>query len=62
MPLSRALQYPRCSLGPCGVSRADFTGSRISHSGFLLTQFHYNIVSQQQDAAQERRFALAEVC
>lgn len=57
---------------PCGVpdvildlvevSRADITGSKISHSGFLLTQFHCNVVSQQQDAAQERRFALAEVC
>jgi len=44
------------------VSRHDFIGSRISHSRFLLTQFHCNIISQQQDAAQERRLALAEVC
>lgn len=44
------------------VSRADFIGSRISHSGFLLTQFHSNIVLQEQDTAQERKSALAEVC
>lgn len=50
---------------PCGildgildlvaVLRADLNGSRILHTGFLLTQFCCNIVSQQQ------RFALAEV-